>query len=258
MKPLHGLAAIFALLAGTAAPALAVEFTTSSTTGKGLLFFPVRGETPRLGPLSVDLGMRFAPYLSEALGPSRIHAGLSEVTSSLVDASSHLYYHHQLADIEFLGRFNPVVAPYVGMRYLGVPTTEGTVSLTGAGPGASAAVSYSQFTGVDYGVRAYTDLPLGFRAFANVGLTTLLGGGWDTRVNSPDVTGAGRVATHNMTMPAFAVGADWTFFDVIALNASYELFTLPTGLRAQGTALPVGQTTLNAINLGARILFVRF
>lgn len=258
MNLLHGLAAFIAALAASAAPALAVEFTSSSTTGKGLLFFPVRGETPRLGPISVDLGVRFAPYLSDALGPSQLHAGMSELTSSLVDASSHLYYHYQLADIEFLGRFNPVIAPYVGARYLGVPTSEGTVSLSNAGVGAGAAVSYSQFTGVDYGVRAYTELPLGFRAFANVGLTTLLGGGWDTRVNSADVTGARRVATNNLTMPGFAIGADWSFYDVIALNASYELFTLPTGLRSQGTALPVGQTTLNAINLGARILFVRF
>lgn len=258
MKPLHGLIATVALLAASATPALAVEFSNSSTTGKGLVFFPVRGETPHLGPISVDLGVRFAPYLSEALGPSRIHAGMTEVTSSLVDASSHLYYHHQLADIEFLGRFNPVIAPYVGARYLGVPTSEGALSITGAAPGASAAVSYSQFTGVDYGVRAYTELPLGFKAFANLGLTTLLGGGWDTRVNSADVTGARRVATNNMTMPVFAVGADWNFYDVISLNASYELFTLPTGMRSQGTALPLGQTTLNAINLGARILFVRF
>jgi hypothetical protein len=147
-----------------------------------------------------------------------------------------------------------VVAPYVGARYLGIPTTEANLSIANA----AAAVSYSQFGGVNYGVRAYTELPLGFNAYLNLGLTTLVSGGWDTRQNGLDITNAGRLDVGRTTMPSFGVGAGWNFYNMIALTFGYELFTLPTGLRAQGTSLAGAQTTFNTLTLGARILFVSF
>lgn len=251
MKKLLGLSAALALSAAIAAPAQALEFSSSSTTGEGLIFVPFRTETPRIGPISVDGGVRFAPFLSKGLGAANVNPGYTEVTSSLFDVSTNLYYHHELANVELLGRFNPVIAPYVGARYLGAPTSEVNAALTNP----AAALSYSQFGGLNYGLRAYSELPLGFNTYAHAGLTTLMTGGWDTRANSTSVTASGKTATRNMTLPSFGVGLGWNFFNVVALSVGYELFTLPTGLRDQSGSLPSSQTSLNTLSVGARILF---
>lgn len=250
-KAASALAAL-ALVGASALPASALEFSHSSTTGKSAFMLPFRSETPRIGPISVDLGVRVAPALSDILGPSNLNAGYTEATSMLFDASANAYYHIQLADIELLGRFNPVVAPYVGARYMGSPTVEGQLNLSSAG----SAVSYSQFTGLNYGVRAYTELPLGFNAYANAGLTTLLSGGWDTRQNGTNVTGSGHVGVGGTTLPSLGLGAGWNFYNLVALSVGYEILSLPTALRTHGASLTGGQTSLNTLTVGLRLLFI--
>lgn len=251
MPKLLGLAATLALLLAVAPAAQALEFSRSSATGEGVVFVPLRLETPRIGPVSADLGVRIAPLLKSALGPANLNPGYTETTSSLFDAGANLYYHYELADVNLLGRFNPVIAPYVGARYFGAPTSEANLSLANAG----AAFSYSQFTGLNYGVRAYSELPLGFSTHAHAGLTTLLSGGWDTRANGTAVTGAGKVDPRGMTLPSLGIGVGWNFYNVLALSLGYELFNLPTGLRAHSASLAPGQTTLNTLSVGVRFLF---
>lgn len=252
MKQLAALT--LALTVGLAAPAEAIQFSSSSTTGEGGVIFPVGFETPTVGPLSLGLTARIVPSLSQFLGPGNVTPGFSEATSTLVDANLNLYYHYPLADIRFLGRFNPTLAPYVGARYMGIPTSEASVSLSNPGT----AASYSQFGGINYGLRAYTELPLGFAAYAQGGLTTLTTGGWDVRRNGLAVTNAGSLAVGGTTLPNFGFGASWSLLGLLSLSAGYEMFMLPTGLRTQGARLPDAKTTINSLNLGARVLVFSF
>lgn len=250
MKQLAALT--LALTACLAAPAEAIQFSSSSTTGQGGVIFPVGFETPAIGPVSLGLTARIVPSLSSFLGPGQVTPGLTEATSTLVDTNLNLFYHFPLADLQFLGRFNPTLAPYVGARYMGIPTSEASISNPGT------AASYSQFGGINYGLRAYTELPLGFTAYAQAGLTTLTTGGWDVRRNGLSVTNAGKVAVAGTTLPTAGLGASWSLLNLITLSVGYETFMLPTSLRTQGTRLPDAKTTINSLNLGARILVFSF
>lgn len=245
--PLAALSAVLCL----AAPAEAVQFSSSSTTGQGGVIVPFRLATPNIGPIGAELGVRFAPGLSSFLGPSNLHAGYKELSSMLIDAEANLSYNWQIADINFLGRFNPTISPYLGYRYLGSPTTEGALSLATQG----LAVNYSQLGGINYGVKAHTELPLGFALHAKGGLTTLMSGGWDSRVNSTSVTSAGKMNVNGTTLPSFGVGASWGVLNVFEIYAGYDLMALPTGMRNQGPMLTGGQTTINSINVGLKFLF---
>jgi hypothetical protein len=254
-RPALALAGALAFAAAFAAPAQAIEFSSSSTTGKGGLIIPFRLETPKIGPISAEVGLRFVPTLSNFLGPAGLTKNFAEVTSSLFDVNGRVYYHQPLADVEFLGRINPVIAPYLGARYLAVPTTEGSASFAS---GLGGALSVSQFTGLDYGVRAYSELPLGFSAQAHLGLTTLVSGAWDTRQNSTEVTASGKVAAGGTTLPAFGIGAGWSLFNVLSLSVGYDVFALPTQLRSQSGSLSGGQTFINSLSLGVRLLALSF
>lgn len=246
--PLVALAAVFA---GSALPAEAIQFSQSSTTGKGGTILPLRFETPRIGPVGAELGVKVIPGLSSFLGPAGLNAGYNELSSMGVDSELNLAYHWQLADVNFLGRFNPTLAPYVGYRYLGAFTSEGVANLSAQG----IANSYSQYGGFNYGLRAYTELPLGFAAHAKAGLTTLTTGGWDTRQNGLAVTGAGKTNVGGTTLPVFGVGASWNLLNALEIYVGYDMMTLPTGMRTQAASLPGAQSTINSLNVGLRFLF---
>lgn len=246
--PLLAAAAVVGL---SAAPAEAIQFSTSSTTGKGGTIIPLRFETPRIGPIGAELGVKFIPGLSNFLGPAGLNAGYNELSSMGLDSELNLAYHWQLADINFLGRFNPVIAPYAGYRYLGAFTSEGVANLSNQG----LANSYSQYGGLNYGLRAYTELPLGFAAHARAGLTTLTTGGWDTRKNGLDVTAAGKTTVGGTTLPSFGIGASWNLLNALEVYVGYDMMSLPTGLRTQGPFLPGSTTTINSLNVGLRFLF---
>ena len=93
---------------------------------------------------------------------------------------------------------------------------------------------------------------------AQAGLTTLTSGGWDVRRNGLDVTNAGSLAVAGTTLPTAGLGASWSLLNLITLSVGYETFMLPTSLRTQGTRLPDAKTTINSLNLGARILVFSF
>lgn len=245
------LAVALAATLGLVAPAEALQFSTSSTTGKGGTMIPLRFESPSIGPIGAELGVRIVPGLVDFLGATTLTPGYNTLSSMLFDSELNLAYRWQLADVNFLGRFNPTIAPYLGYRYLGAPTSEGALNFNTQG----AAFTYNQYGGINYGVRAYTELPLGFAAHAKAGLTTLTTGGWDTRVNSTSVTRAGKINVNGTTLPTFGIGASWNLLNALEIYAGYDMMTLPTGLRTQGASLGSAQTTVNSLNVGLRFLF---
>jgi len=179
----------------------------------------------------------------------------------------------KLADVQLgpMGRFRPIISPFLGPRYLAAPTWEAPDPVELAKQGiegvanAGTALSYSNYTGVEYGCKAAIDLPLAFAAEASLGLTTLISGGWDTRranaaslssgnLDFLKVTGAGKSDPGGATLPDAGVRLTWTPVPAFQLYVGYEIMGLPTGLRSQTAKLPGGMTMLNNLQFGANIL----
>lgn len=262
-----------------ASPALALDFGSSATTGKSVFAIPLRFATPASMPVGVEFGLRYLPSLSDALGPARINPNLAETFSMLGDADLDLDVNVPVANIPAgpFERIRPILTPYLGYRYLGAVTNEFTdprTSLASGNPSAASqagtALSYSQFGGINYGVKAAVGLPLGFEAHAGVGLTTLISGGWDTRKydasslaggKSPslNVTGAGKIDVGGATLPGFNLGASWTApLNALQLSIGYETYVLPTLLRAQTGKLDGARSVINNLSVGVRILSFAF
>lgn len=239
-------------------PAGAIQFGESSTTGKATLLLPLRTSGEVLGPIGYTMGLRFGQHVADMVGPTPANPGLQEVGSFLLDADLALSYRYTLADLQLAGRFNPTVGPFLGYRWLGALTGQarGPASLAqmlGGNAGLEGVVSLSQLHGLHYGVSADSELPLGIRAFAAAGLTTLTGGGWDNRRNSTSVTSSGRLNPGLTTLPSLGAGASWSPFPGITLSAGYDLLALPTGLRGQGGTLEPGLTWLRNWSVGANV-----
>jgi hypothetical protein len=264
------LAALPVLLAG---PALAIDFGSSSTTGKGFTSVPFKVGTPRDQPAGAEFTFRFAPGLSDALGPAKLNPQWKDQGSWLIDTDLAIMGNFKLSDIQFgpMGRFRPIISPYLGGRYLAAPTWEAPDPLELAKQGfegvgnVGTALSYSQYGGIEYGCKAAIDLPLGFQANAGLGLTTLVSGGWDTRrkdaaslaTGSPssllDVTAAGKTNPGLRTLPGLQLGLTWTPVPVFELYVGYEILTLPTNMRAQVATLSGNNTVINNLQFGARL-----
>lgn len=247
----------------SASVAQAIEFGQSSTTGKSTLLLPMRTNGAFIGPIGYTLGLRFGQNVGDMLGPTPANPGLQEVGSFLLDADLALSYRYPLADIELAGRFNPTVGPFLGYRWLGALTGQakgptGLQQVLAGNAELAGVVSLAQLHGLHYGVSADSELPLGIRAFANAGLTTLTGGGWDNRRNSVTVTSGGRLATGLMTLPGVGAGASWSPFPGVTFSAGYDVLALPTGMRAQGSTLEPGLTWLRSWSLGVNVFGFRF
>jgi hypothetical protein len=243
------LAAVVAI-AAAAPPAEAIQFATSSTTGKSVVLLPLRVGGPITGPFAYSFGLRFAPGASEIFGPAPVAAGMTEGFSYLFDVDAALAYRYEIADIQFLGRFNPSVSPFIGYRYLTTATGQAGGSLAGVG----GSIGFSNVHGVQYGVQADTELPLGFAAFARGGLTTLLAGGWDTRHNGLTVSNSGSLDPKGATLPMFGLGASWSLGPVFRLAVGYDLLALPTNMRLQTNTLAGGQTWVTGLSVGVTLL----
>lgn len=237
----------------TATPADALQFGSSSTTGKSTVLVPLRTGGTLAGPIAYSLGMRIAPSLSDMLGPANVSPGATEAASMLFDADFALSYRHVLADVNFLGRFNPTIAPFLGYRYLGALTLDAP-SLSNV----SATASTANLHGLHYGIGADTELPLGLRGYAHAGMTTLMGGGWDQRRNGFDVTGSGKIDPAGASLPLFGLGASWSLGPILHLSVGYDLFMLPTAMRSQAATLGAGRTTINNLTVGINLGGISF
>jgi hypothetical protein len=271
-RVLTALLALALPLAG-AAPALAFDFGSSSTTGKGVSTIPFKIGTPRDQPVAAELGIRFSTGLSDALGPAKLNPQWKDQGSWLADADFVFLGNFKLADMQLgpMGRFRPIISPFLGARYLAAPTWEAPdpVELAKSGitgiSNAGTALSFSNYTGVEYGCKAAVDLPLAFQAEASLGLTTLLSGGWDTRRASAaslaaenldflKVTGSGKTDPGASTLPDAGVRLTWRPLPAFQLYVGYEVLALPTKLRDQTARLPSGLTWINNLQVGANIL----
>lgn len=246
------------VLVAPVAPAHAIQFGESSTTGQSTVLFPVRSSGTVLGPLGFTYGLRFGNDVTRMLGAAGAPAGLKEAGSILLDVDFAFAYRHQLADVNFLGRFNPTVGPFLGYRWLGtasghsnVPTSLGQFLSQGAN--VTTSLNLDQLHGLHYGLLMDTELPLGFKGFASAALTSLMGGGWDRRRNGWDVTESGSIDPKFATLPSFGTGLSWTPLPFITLSAGFDILMLPTGMRNQAATLAPGLTTLRNWSIGATL-----
>lgn len=254
MKAAHVALVSACLMLAAPAPAEAIQFANSTTTGKSVLFVPTRVGGQLFGPVGYSLGVRFAPGVADILGPLSLSPGFSELYSVLGDVDFSLRYRYPIADVQFLGRFNPAVSPFLGYR--GIGTLTGTAGASLAGVGATG--GFSNVHGLHYGVAADTELPLGLTGYAHAGMTTLMGGGWDQRHNGLTVTQAGSLDPRGMTLPLFGFGAAWQLGPVFRLAVGWDIFALPTHLRQQTAVLAPGTTWINGFNVGVTLLGLSF
>lgn len=297
-QPLLALALATGLLGLGAAPAAAIGFGGSSTTGKTVFSVPFRTGTPDGLPVGVNFGFRPIFDLNSALGPSRLGGtGFEDAGSALIDADLSLSYNFTPIELNLgpLGKVAPRVSPFIGYRYLGAPTlaqnlTPVVNNATAAGSqdpanaagafaqaasdasNAKAILGYSQYGGLHLGSRATADLPFNIRAQGLVGLTSLMSGGWDRReasflgllggfVPGLGATEGAQVKAGGTMLPVLSLGASWNPIPFFGLSIGYDLLILPTDMRLQGAnqaALTSRRTTVNTINLGIQVLNYQF
>ncbi|HEY9722006.1 MAG TPA: hypothetical protein V6D47_08320, partial [Oscillatoriaceae cyanobacterium] len=219
-------------------------------------------------PVGLDAGLRVSPALSDLLGPAKLNPQWSEINSALLDG--HLNFDANIAlPAVPLGSATAslLLTPYLGYRYLGAPTIELGAPRTTPGSSTLAggsAISYSQFSGVQYGTRGVLALPLGFRATGDFGLTTLVSGGWDTRrytaaqfvdgqPPSTNVTAAGRVDPGGATLPSLELSVSWSAGSFLSLSLGYGVWMLPTDLRTQGRKFNGSHTLVLDLLLGVSL-----
>ncbi len=249
-------AAILALV--PAAPAEAIQFANSNTTGKSVVIIPLRTSGMIFGPVGYSLGVRIIPSPSDVLGPMNLGGGVKDGPGYMGDIDFALRYKYTIADINFLGRFNPSVSPFLGYRGLAAGYAADPLASAAATQTVGGGLAYVH--GLHYGVGAETELPLGFSGFAHGGMTTLLGGGWNGE--HIGVTGrssvSGSLNPQGMTLPLFGFGAAWQLGPVFRIALGWDIFALPTNFRTQAPTLANGATWINGFSVGVTLLGLSF
>lgn len=246
-------AAILAL--APAAPAEALQFATSSTTGKSVMLIPLRTNGGLAGGLGYTFGLRVVPSPSDVLGPLAMGAGVKEGFGYMGDLDLGLRYKHTLLDVNFLGRFNPAITGSLGWRGIAAGYSADLASSALATGGVSGGLSYVH--GPHLGVGAETEIPLGFSGYANAGTTLLTGGGWNGKqvgvAGSGDASGS--LNPQGMMLPLFGLGAAWQpFGPVFRVAVGYDFVALPTHFRTQAPTLASGVTWVNGFSIGLTLL----
>ena len=241
-----------------APPAQAIQFGESSTTGQSTVLFPIRSSGTVLGPIGFTYGLRFGNDVTRMLGAAGVPAGLNEAGSVLLDVDFAFAYRHQLANVNFLGKFNPTVGPFLGYRWLGAASGHSNVPTSfnqflSQGPNITTSLNLDQLHGLHYGVLLDSELPLGLKGFVSAALTSLMGGGWDRRRNGTSVTESGQINPQLTTLPSLGSGISWTPLPFVTLSAGFDLLVLPTGMRNQSATLAPGLTTLRNWSIGATL-----
>lgn len=240
--PRRGLAALLAGLAilTTPSPAMALDFIRSSAApDREVIRWGVGGELPLPASLALNAQVRFLPNLADVIGDRGSF-------SSLIDGEALLLYKYEfdtpLADIGL----RPIVAPYVGARYLGVPMVQAG-SAFGAG--------YNQIAGPSYGVRGILGLPLDLQALAYLGASSFVWGRWGATALGGASEG-GNLDTGGATVPTAGVQLSWSPLGIFTVYVGAETSQLPIGLTGTSGQLGGERTTLTALRAGLSFLFI--
>ncbi|MFN8672806.1 MAG: hypothetical protein U0457_12090 [Candidatus Sericytochromatia bacterium] len=235
----------------TVANAVEITFSDKSKNSSPVLKFNVAS------PLPMNFGfngkIEFSPSYSNLVGPLKF--GKDERWGFMGNAEANLSYNWTLLNAKtILGDFNPTISPYVGYKQYasqygyGGLSLENGVDLKNIVP----VTGLSTIGGINYGLRFSTSLPLGFFAFAEGGMTTLLGNGlwWE---KGPDRDG--KFTGNSMTLPRFEVGANFNLLNLFILRAGYHYYFLPDVRTNESFISADSKANIQAIDLGATFLF---
>lgn len=241
----HGRKLAAATMAGlailtTASPAHALDFIRSSATpGKEVIRWGIGGELPLPASLALNAQFRFLPNLGDVIGDRGSF-------SSLIDGEALLLYKYEFdTPLAGLG-IHPVLAPYLGARYLGVPMVQA---------GSSFGAGYNQIAGPSYGLRGILRLPFDLQALAYAGASSFVWGRWGATELGGASTG-GNLETGGATVPVAGAQLTWSPLGLFTVYVGAEASQLPVGLTGTSGQLGPEQTTLTGLKAGLSFLFI--
>jgi hypothetical protein len=238
------------LLAGTAVglaavtmamPAQALEFMGSSATpGKTLIRFTLGGDIPLIDPIGVNTTLRLYP------GGADVFGGSPGSNAMLIDGEASILAKFEIpTPLAGIG-IKPYLAPYLGARYMGVPTFAFNTSNT---------FGYAQAAGPTYGLRAIVKLPLDFTVWAYGGASTLMWGRRDG-FGFTGSSGGQTLDAGGATLPVFGANVNWSPLGLFTAYAGMETTVFPTDLLGSSSALGSARSTVTGLSVGLRFLFL--
>lgn len=224
----------------SASPVDALDFIRSSATpGKEVIRWGIGGELPLPASFALNAQFRFLPNLGDVIGDRGSF-------SSLIDGEALLLYKYEF-DTPLAGfGIHPVLAPYLGARYLGVPMVQA---------GSSFGAGYNQVAGPSYGLRGILRLPFDLQALAYAGASSFVWGRWGATELGGAST-AGNLETGGATVPVAGALLSWSPLGLVTVYVGAEASQLPVGLTGTSGQLGPEQTTLTGLKAGVSFLFI--
>lgn len=229
-------------------PSEAINISYSDKTKKNSVIFTFRGGSDLPFNLGVSGGIDIYPSYSNIIGlPTSSNLG-DERWGILGTAELNLLYNWNLIDAKtFLGNFNPTISPYIGYKHYMSHSGFGGLSLSKLEP----TTIFSNIGGINYGLRFTSDLPLGFKVYAEGGATSLLNGGWSSSQSNQ----SSNMSSGNMILPNASVGANFNLFNIVTARAGYNLRYVPN-IRDNNITLSSSDNALvHSFELGLSFLF---
>ncbi|MEK7433645.1 MAG: hypothetical protein AABZ74_10975 [Cyanobacteriota bacterium] len=225
--------------------AVEIAFSDKSKNSAPIIKFNVNAPLPM--NLSFNGKIDFSPAYSNLVGSMKNTD--TERWSFMANAEGNLAYNFLLFNAKtIVGDINPTLSPYVGYKQFATQYGYGGLALEKIEP----TFGVSTVGGINYGLRASTNLPLGFFIYGDAGFTTLLNNGtwWEYR---PDTSG--KYESKNLTTPKLEVGASFNFLNLLTLKASYNYYFLYDLRTKQAFIDESSKSSIQSIDLGATFLF---
>lgn len=238
------------LVAVLAAPAEAVQITSSSSTKDSGVLYNIRTSVPA-GPITIGFELTGSPGLTAMLGQSNYIVGADKEISWMLGGGLNAGYSFPLQEGGVVGIR---VTPFLGYYHLATFTDNYNTRV--ALPPFNVA-GITNIGGVNYGARVDFELPSSFFGYVGLSGWTLTNGGWDKRIDTSAVSSSGTYNTKGMTLPKFWIGAGWSPLPILTAFIGYSWMQLPTGMRGQDNNALInnGRTNISSFEAGVQILW---
>jgi len=242
-------AALMSLSFIFASAAQAISISYSDKTKKTAVIFDVMGGANLPFNIYVNGGAQIIPAYAAIVGPNTMTQGLSN--DFMVNPELNVGYNFNLFTADTgLGTFDPTLTPYVGYKHFIAYTPSVTLDNI-----SNPSQSLSNAGGINLGVRFATNIPLGFHAYADAGLTSLLNGSWSQWTANGTGNTSGTINSNGLLLPHAGVGASFNLFNLLTLRAGYKLMYVPDIRTPVAPLNDASKALVHSLDLGLSFLF---